>query len=290
MLAAICRCALAILALSRAAVAEPRKPPLPPGRDPGGIAIALISTGIDYTQPDVAARLARDGEGELIGWDAVDGDNRPLAAHGATPASWAPNWGGDGTLLARAVGARGRRLIPVRISPAEPASLALAVGFLAETPARIVALPMWSALRAEWEPFQRAASRFSDLLFVVAAGDEGKNLDADPVWPAAFGLGNVLVVSLPGSAGMAGEHAANAGHAIDALLATASPGGGAQAVTPNTSLAAVRAADAIAGCWPELIAANRGSALKAALLAAAQKAGAAETPILAPCARATGPP
>jgi hypothetical protein len=285
MLGAVGRCALAVLALSRAAAAEPRKPPLPPGRDPGGIAMALISTGIDYTQPDVAARLARDGEGELIGWDAIDGDNRPLPPRGPAPAAWGPNWGGDGTLLARAVGARGRRLVPVRISPAQPASLALAVSFLAETPARIVAVPMWSALRAEWEPFQRAATRYSDLLFVVAAGDEGKDLDADPVWPAAFGLGNVLVVSLPRAAAKAGERAANTGHAVDALLAVAEP------PTPNTSLAAVRAADAIAGCWPALIAAYRGSALKAALLAAAAKVGPpGKTPLFAPCATAPGPP
>ncbi len=290
MLAAVCRCALALLALSRAAAAEPRKPPLPPGRDPGGIAIALISTGIDYTQPDIAARLARDGEGELIGWDAVDGDNRPLAPRGPAPVRWGLNWGGDGTLLARAIGARGRRLIPVRISPAEPASLALAVAFLGETPARIVAVPMWSATQAEWEPFHRAAQRFSDLLFLVAAGDEDKNLDVDPVWPAAFALGNVLVVSLPRAAEAAGERAPNAGRSVDAVLAAPADGIGVPTAAQNTSLAAVRAADAVAGCWPELIATYRGSALKAALLAAAAKAGApAAKPLLAPCA-ATGRP
>ena len=280
MLAAACRCAVALLALARAADAEPTKPPLPPGRDPGGIAIALFSTGIDYTLPDVAARLARDGEGELIGWDAVDGDNRPLARRGAV----AVNWGGDGTLLARALGATGRRLIPVRVSPADPGSLAVAVAFLAATPARIVAVPMWSAAEPEWQPFRRAASRASGLLFIVAAGEEGRDLDRDPVWPAGYGLSNALVVARAPAAGVPGA-LANDGRRVEALLPAADAE--AQPVTAQgAALTAVRAVDAVAGCWPELIAAYRGSALKAALLAAAaNQAPTADKPLLACSAR-----
>jgi hypothetical protein len=63
---------------SIALAAEPaKKPPVPPGVDPGGVLIALIGEGIDYTMPAIAARLARDGEGELIGWDFADNDRRP---------------------------------------------------------------------------------------------------------------------------------------------------------------------------------------------------------------------
>ena len=57
-----------------------KKPPVPPGVDPGGVLIALIGDGVDYTRPDIAARLARDGEGEIIGWDFVDGDRRPYGS------------------------------------------------------------------------------------------------------------------------------------------------------------------------------------------------------------------
>ena len=63
-----------VLAIVGSAAAQPKKPKLPPGLDPGGVAIVLLTTGIDYTKPELAVRLARDGEGELIGWDAVDGD------------------------------------------------------------------------------------------------------------------------------------------------------------------------------------------------------------------------
>jgi hypothetical protein len=272
-------CALAALLLSSAASAA-GKPALPPGRDPGGVAIALFSTGIDYTLPGLAARLARDGEGELIGWDAVDGDNRPFPA--VTPA--AANWGGDGTLLAREVGA-GRRLVPVRIGPTDPLSLARAVAFVAATPARIAVVPMWSTVRDDWEPFRRAAASFGDLLFVVAAGDEGKDGDRQPRWPAGFGLANLLVVAVsPDGSAQPGDAAH--GDRADALVPALQAAGAA----PPAALAAVRAADALAGCWPRLLAAHSGAALKGALLAAAAKAAPmAGKPIIQPCPPGAAP-
>jgi hypothetical protein len=277
-------CALALCALVRAAPAEVRKPPLPPGRDPGGVAIALFTTGIDYTDPEVAGRLARDGEGELIGWDVADGDNRPFAARGSA------NWGGDGTLLARALGSPGRRLVAVRISPADPASLARAVAFIAATPARVAVVPMWSSAKAAWEPFRQAVLQHGDLLLIAAAGDEGKDIDRQPVWPAAFQLANVLVVTAPqGPQAGAGDAtpAPNGGaRLVDAVVA----GGEGRSPPANTSLAAMLAADALAGCWPQLLAAHRGEALKAALLAEAAKAqGTANKPVISGCARGSPP-
>ncbi len=72
----------ASFALAAALAATPAlaaDPPVPIGQDPGGTAVAIISTGIDYTIPEIAKSLARDGEGEIIAWDFVDGDNRPYA-------------------------------------------------------------------------------------------------------------------------------------------------------------------------------------------------------------------
>ena len=85
---------VAATALGVAALAQGAKPSVPSGRDPGGVAIALIGTGIDYTLPLLARRLARDGEGELIGWDLEDKDRKPFdKSKGGTR----PEWGGDGT-------------------------------------------------------------------------------------------------------------------------------------------------------------------------------------------------
>ena len=129
------------------AAAQGRKPKLPAGFDPGGVAIAILSTGIDYRAADIAQRLARDGEGDLIGWDLVDRDNRPFNAVAAeTPAAL----GGDANALIRAIGQPGRRVVPVRIDARDPVSLARAASFVAQTPARIVVVPMWTANADEW--------------------------------------------------------------------------------------------------------------------------------------------
>lgn len=39
--------------------------------------VAFVGAGIDYMRPGLADRLARDGEGEIIGFDLVDRDRRP---------------------------------------------------------------------------------------------------------------------------------------------------------------------------------------------------------------------
>lgn len=173
-----------------AAAAQETKPPVPPHRDPGGVAIALFGAGIDYTLPAIAARLARDGEGELIAWDFGGGGRHPFdRTRGAAPA----DEGGDATAIASLILAEGgARLVPVRIPPGQPMLLAQAIGFISQTPARVVVVPMWSADAAAWQRFREAASHFKAILFIAAAGE-----GADPakLYPAAFGLDNILTVT-----------------------------------------------------------------------------------------------
>lgn len=183
--------AVATLLFSGIACAQSRDPRLPPGTDPGGAAIALVSTGIDYTNPAVAKLLARDGEGDLIGWDFVDGDNRPFDVTGGKAP---PHQGGDGTALAR-MAAGFTRIVPIRVDPSNPAHLANAIAFASRTPARVVVLPMWSRSKEHWDLFGQAAQHFRDMLVVAAAGDDDLDLDKDPVWPAALALQNIVVVN-----------------------------------------------------------------------------------------------
>lgn len=255
-----------LLVLCEATAAQVKNPKPPAGMDPGGVAIAILSTGIDYTQADIAARLARDGEGDIIGWDLADTDNRPFnPAHSGTPAEW----GGDGTALARLVGRGGRRIVPVRIDPNDPATMGKAASFVARTPARIVAVPMASADEAQWSVFRQAAQAFPDLLFIVpAAGAEPATPDK-PLWPAAYDLPNVMAVGMQVQAGSA------------AALVEAST---ERAPSPGGSVAVILAADVLAGCFQPLVLAHKGAALKAAILAeAAKRQPATATPTLAAC-------
>jgi len=213
-----------------------RDPPVPPGHDPGGAAVGLFTTGIDYREPEIARRLARDGEGEIIGWDIVDNDNRP---YGSAV--------GETALAKLLVGSGNVRLVPLRVDPADPPSLARAVAFLARTPARVAVVPMGSARRADWGPFRHAAAHFKEILFVVAAGGDGKDRGTDPTYPAALGLDNVMVVAARASAPPRGGGGPNFGlETVDAVVATV-PGAG-QALPAGSRVAAVQAVATYFGC------------------------------------------
>lgn len=147
------------------ASSSPLNPPVPPGQDPGGPALALLGAGIDYREPSLAARLARDGEGEIIGWDFIENDRHPYAAAAAGAD------GGTATALATLMMAgysRGR-LVPVRLAAGDARMLARAIGFVAGTPARVVAITQPVAAVDLREVVRQAAERFPDRLFVVEA-------------------------------------------------------------------------------------------------------------------------
>lgn len=164
------RCLIALVILYGALLygapdvwAREKDPRLPPGTDPGGVALALISTGIDYTLPEIAGRLARDGEGQLIGRDFVDDDPLPYA-------SAEGDQGGRGAVIARAILAEApsTRLIPVRIDPQKPGSVSEALAFVARTPARAALVdPVGSD--GEGDLMRKAAQEARHLLIVIPA-------------------------------------------------------------------------------------------------------------------------
>lgn len=210
---------LAVFATLVAGTAHAQAPPVPPNRDPGGVLVALLGPGIDYRQSALSAKLARDGEGELIGWDMIDDSRRPFDAGSGTAPS---EHGGDATALANLLlaDAAPMRLAPVRVEPTTPASLARAAVFVAQTGGRVALVPMWGRDAARWEPFRLAAIRNPNVLFILAAAD---GTDAENAFPAAFGLDNAIVVSA-GSAqatasGFAGAPRTVTGGHLGAVLA-----------------------------------------------------------------------
>ena len=180
------RRSVAALALSATLTAMPARaedPRAPVGEDPGGEATAFITTGLDYTLPAIAKCLARDGEGDPVGWDFVDGDARPFAA------------GSPDTALAETTCQQpGLRLIALRVSPSDPVSLGKAVVFLSKTPAKTAILTLGPLPQAAWEPFRQSMLHFKDVKVLVprcgpvAAGAN----DPAAMLPEALGLANVV--------------------------------------------------------------------------------------------------
>jgi hypothetical protein len=142
------------------------EPAVPPGLDPGGVAIALPGDGIDYTRPEIAARLARDGEGDLIAWDFSDNDTQPFAASSRLE-------GNVEQLLALSSAVR---LVIVKEAANDPVAIGRMVSFVAQTPARIVLCPDAHS-RSDAAVFDEAVRRFPQLLFITSrqgnAGPQG---------------------------------------------------------------------------------------------------------------------
>lgn len=180
-----------------AAQTGPPKPKVPAGRDPGGIAVAVIGAGIDYRRPEIAARLARDGEGEIIAWDVIDDDARPLEAEPA-PGRRVPPQAGTATVEQHFLAAAPRaRLIPVRVPDDNPLALGGALAFAGQTPARIAVFLVAGQIDPQplsWKVFQDAAKRAPQLLIVVPAGHQG-DIDAVKIAPAGLGIPNQIVVT-----------------------------------------------------------------------------------------------
>lgn len=138
-----------------------QEPPVPPGMDPGGVAIALLGPGIDYTKPEIARVLARDGEGEPIAWDCTDDDARPFDTSGTGTA--------DALAFALAMAQSGTsiRLVIVKETPGDAHAFGRMVLFAVQTPARVIVWPGADAKRPDWPLLGVAAKQFPQHLFVV---------------------------------------------------------------------------------------------------------------------------
>lgn len=169
-------------------------PPVPPGKDPGGIVVAHVDTGVNYLLPQIAKRLARDDAGNLLGGDFWDDDRRPFDVdtgrspffplhHGTAVAS---------IILAEAPAAR---IAPYRFPRPDMNRMAALVADIDANKIRIVNMAMGSNDKSDWIAFADAASKAPRILFVVSAGNDGRDIDIRPVWPAALKLDNMIVVT-----------------------------------------------------------------------------------------------
>ncbi len=173
---------------------EPLNPAIPDGTDPGGITVAHIDCGVNYTLPAIAARLARAPDGKPLGYDFWDMDERPFDVDAARSPFFPLH---HGTLVASILvrEAPDLRLIPYRYPRPDMRRMAELLDHAAASGAKIVAMPLGGNTKAQWTAFKGAAAKHSGLLFIVSAGNNGRNIDEEPVYPAAYGLENLLVVT-----------------------------------------------------------------------------------------------
>lgn len=173
---------------------ETLEAPWPAGTDPGGPRVALIDSGLAYDLPAFRNRLARDKAGIPLGYDFWDLD--PLPYDGDTARSvFQPIRHGTPVAFILAREAPSAALIPFRYPRPDMNRLGDIIARIADSGARIIAMPLGSRRKSDWVRFEAAMKAHPELLAIVSAGNDGRDIDADPLWPAALDLDNMIVVT-----------------------------------------------------------------------------------------------
>lgn len=267
--------------LASTGFSEPLDAPVPPGRDPGGVLVALVDSGVNYTLPALAQRLARDSGGRALGYDFWDMDARPFDLNVAA-SPFFPTRHGTRVASILVGEAPQSRLVPYRYPRPDMARMAALVADAEAKGAVVVALAMGSNDRADWAAYEAAALARPDMLFIVSAGNNGRDIDAEPVYPAALALDNQIVVTSCDAAGRLGPGSNWGARAVDVMV----PGEdvpvldhlGRPAVAAGTSYAVPR----VAALAARLLAANpawRAGELKRAIVARAEPSPYHQAPV-----------
>lgn len=230
------------------------KPPIAAAKPTAGFAVAVLAEGFDYSRPGVAARFARDGEGEAIAYDAADDDRRPFVASAAASA-----------LIERAP----TFVIPIRVDGTKKSWLR-AIAFLKQLPARVtvVLAPIPPDLT---DVIVAEINSMSNRLFLLPAGAGAKQAAPNAL----------TIAALP----RAGDPAVAATHA-DLVLAPATAAReapGAPWAPPASSAEAALMAAGLFGCI-DVLKARGPTAVASIFIAKGQRGLAGSAPILEVCA------
>jgi hypothetical protein len=243
--------AAAIALILSASAAMAQAPPIAPAKPVAGFAVAFMTVGIDYTQPDVAVKLARDGEGEAIAWSAMTLTPRPFLRLGPD----------DALVRLSPV-----LIAPIQIDPAADETWSHAMAFLARSPLRV------AVISAAIPTPATEVGAAKGVLFFRAA-------DARDVSPRPDNV--IAVAALSSEAGAAPATRAIADLILAPPAATReAPGGPDQA--PRTPAEAALLAAALFTCM-DLSAARSPAAAKRLLVSKAQTGLGAAAPLLSAC-------
>ena len=219
-----------------------------------GVAVAMIDSGVNYTLAPLNERLARDASGALIGFDWWDMDPRPFDSH-PSRSPFLPQRHGTRTASVLLDDAPMARIAPMRYPRPDMSRMLQLIDAVAEQGIKIVNLSLGGNDAAQWVHFEQAARAHPQILFVVSAGNNGRDLDKQPVFPAALALQNLITVGSSNPQGLP-AHGSNWGRRTVHLLVPAE-----RLVTTSFSGYAVRVSGSS-------YAAARVSALAACFLAA----------------------
>jgi len=169
------------------------KLPTSPG-DAAPIRIGMLDSGVNYLLPEINRRLARDADGRLIGYDFWDMDSLPFDAHPVNSGFFLQRHGTrSASLMLREAPAV--ELVPYRYPRPDMSRMRALVEHAASNQVAILGMPLGSNSFEDWRSFARAARQHPEMLFIASAGNDGRDIDQRPVYPASLDLENMLVVT-----------------------------------------------------------------------------------------------
>jgi len=156
--------------------------------------VAMVDSGVNYLLPEINQHLARDSEGKLIGYDFWDMDELPYDANPSRSPFFVQRHGTRTASLLLGE-APGIELVPYRYPRADMSRMQLLVEHAAQNQVEVLGMPLGSNKIEEWLDFEQVARTHPKLLFIVSAGNNGRDIDQQPVYPAALNLDNMIVVT-----------------------------------------------------------------------------------------------
>ena len=156
--------------------------------------VGMVDSGINYRLDEINRRLARNSEGELIGYDFWDMDQLPYDAHPLRSEFFVQR---HGTRTASLLldEAPGIELVPYRYPRPDMSRMRALVEHANRHQVDIIGMPLGGNRAEEWHAFEKAARAHPHILFVVSAGNNGRDIDDEPVYPAVLNLDNMIVVT-----------------------------------------------------------------------------------------------
>ena len=176
------------------------------------VIIADTDTGMDYNHPDLNGNLwvnlgeicdngiDDDGNGyidDCIGWDFAADNNNPIDinGHGSNTAGIIGAVGNNGVGVAGVMWTTQLMVLKIGNSPFPTAAIILAIDYAWQNGARAINAS-WggggfsTSLRASIERASNAG-----VLFIAAAGNNGRNIDVTPFYPASYDVPNIIAVA-----------------------------------------------------------------------------------------------
>ena len=235
---------------------ETLNPKLPKGISNNKNIIALIDTGVNYTLLQLHKNIAFKNK-KLLGYDFWDNDNFPFDQDPRNNPFY-PRHHGTTVFSVLSREAPKSTIAIYRFPALNMCKFKELIEHIAKNSIRIVNLSMGSSNINDWLCFQEAALKNNKIIFVVSAGNNGFDIDKNPIYPASLKLDNIITVTSSDLNGRVGRGSNIGNISIDFMLPAERveviDHRGVKAFTGGTSYAAPRLTAMIS----RLITANQG--------------------------------